>query len=198
MPLDPTYLTETAAFSAHVYPPLAGTSVAANDVAAGEQALANRTQYLRSNGYVSSVRVTHDGSIGGVETFSTAAFTDSGFVKTAAISLPVPAAVGDRISFRMQFLSLLSLPGALNFAQFRARVIEDVGGTNVSVPVPGTSAFFTTSADGLFLPVSIGGQASIGTVGPFQLLLQCYANGGTATVDGLSWNIDIEWFRPYT
>jgi hypothetical protein len=46
MALDTTALTETSAFTANVYPPLSNTTVVAADVAAGEQALANRTLFL--------------------------------------------------------------------------------------------------------------------------------------------------------
>jgi len=50
MALDTTPLTETSAFTANIYPPQANSGIASNDVAAGEQALANRTRYLYNGG----------------------------------------------------------------------------------------------------------------------------------------------------
>lgn len=47
MALSGTPLTETSAFTANIYPPQANSGIASNDVAAGEQALANRTKYLK-------------------------------------------------------------------------------------------------------------------------------------------------------
>lgn len=49
MALSGTALTETSAFTTNVYPPQANSTVLSNDVAAGEQALANRTKYLNDN-----------------------------------------------------------------------------------------------------------------------------------------------------
>lgn len=48
MGLDPTALVEADAFTAAIYPPRTGTAVAAADVAAGEQVLANRTKNLQA------------------------------------------------------------------------------------------------------------------------------------------------------
>jgi hypothetical protein len=82
MALSPTPLTETSAFTANVYPPQPNSAVAADDVGAGEQALANRTKFLNDTKFDKA-----GGTITGATIFSNTVALNGATTTTAKLIL---------------------------------------------------------------------------------------------------------------
>lgn len=149
MSLSATPIVETSAFTAEIFPPQPNTPVEADDVHAGEQALANRTLYLRSSlladKIVPHVQVLENYTtpfvIGPPNLFTTSTFTDS------AITLDVPGAlVGDDLRISVWGTWQLNTASSADvIGQLRANVIENFGGTPVSTPVAGTAVIIGTA-----------------------------------------------------
>jgi hypothetical protein len=82
MALSATALTETSAFTAAVYPPQAATDVEADDVGAGEQALANRTLFLNDTKFDKA-----GGTVTGATIFSNTVALNGATTTTAKVIL---------------------------------------------------------------------------------------------------------------
>jgi hypothetical protein len=163
-------LTETSAFTAAVYPPLANSPVLSNDVAAGEQALANRTKWL----YDQKSRIYHHPT---PDTTETPSYTNATTVYTtvAAVQFADPAteevAVGDvvEISFTGTFtnttevstviLSVQQTSDPSPVAITGAKVRVPIGG--VEVPVHLSASFVVTEA-GILLAAARGAKSIVG------------------------------------
>jgi hypothetical protein len=82
MALSGTPLTETSAFTAAVYPPQPNSDVESNDVAAGENALANRTLFLNDTKFDKA-----GGTVTGATTFSSTVALNGTATTTAKVVL---------------------------------------------------------------------------------------------------------------
>lgn len=158
MGLSGTPLTETSAFTAAVYPPQANSAVQSNDVAAGEQALANRTRYL----YETKSGVYHHPTPG---TSVSPSYTNAtnAFTEIAAVTFVDPTteevAVGDVVEITFTCTaqstteaSLIALtvqqdsdPSGVEIVGARVRI--PAGG--LDVPVSLAASFVVTEAGGL-------------------------------------------------
>lgn len=122
MGLSTTALTAVSVFTADVYPPNPGSAVQAADVQAGEQALLNRTQFLKDSlwmpYYYNSVSAS-------LEVFST-----TSYVSGSTIIADVPDCLGgDYILVDLQARASCSSVGAPGTGSLIITVVQDFGGS---------------------------------------------------------------------
>lgn len=119
MGVSATPITPVDAFTTNTYPPESGTPVLAADVEIGEQALVNRTEYLKNRLgeyalYAPSADAHTDASFGVYYTNATATFTDTGVGTSIAIGT-----IAENDLVEVRFTGLGKANTSCGSAQFR-------------------------------------------------------------------------------
>lgn len=168
MGISATPLTESSTFTASIYPPQAGTLVSGADVETGEQALGNRTTYLKSKLDALTVGAfTYDLGLGNFA----AAITSTTFVDAGSILVDMSSCqIGDKLLIDFSgHLQLTLTPG--NTATCKLVSVEDSGGTPTTSDVPGTTRLLTAD-DPTVNRVSMTGLITIADAGTCRIKLQ--------------------------
>lgn len=190
MGLNPVALTEVSTFTAAVQPPLAGSAVLAADVQAGEQALANRTLFLRDKINTPPV-ISGSGS---VLTSVVDSFTTTSFVTATGIYFDVAGGcvVGDVLVFDMVGTADCYSSAAPGVGFLEPQFIQDYGGAATSIygagiVIPDNSA--TPTGRDSFAMI---GSATIAVAGPCRVTLQGKVSSAAAPA------IQLDLRGPYT